>query len=42
MNNEFRDQGVVICKCNHLSTFGVLVVRQIFESVYSKFIIILF
>ena len=26
-NNEFRNQDTVICKCNHLSTFGVFVVR---------------
>ena len=27
MNDELRDQDVVICKCNHLSTFGIFVVR---------------
>ena len=26
MNDELRDQDVVICKCNHLSTFGIFVV----------------
>lgn len=28
MNDELRSQDVVICKCNHLSTFGIFVVRQ--------------
>ena len=28
MNDELRDQDVVICKCNHLSTFGIFVVRS--------------
>ena len=27
MNDELRSQDVVICKCNHLSTFGIFVVR---------------
>lgn len=30
MNDELRSQDVVICKCNHLSTFGIFVVRNRF------------
>ena len=28
MNDELRNQDVVICKCNHLSTFGIFVVSS--------------
>ena len=27
MNEELRNQDVVICRCNHLSTFGIFVVH---------------
>ena len=38
MNDEFRDQDVVICKCNHLSTFGIFVVSiLILRSIILKY-----
>ena len=37
MNDELRSQDIVICKCNHLSTFGIFVVRQQLHNKYCCF-----